>query len=61
MPNEMEGLDCFFSPIAKKNFHSPLEENKHLERFTHHFFFFANPRSGDQTAAKFLHPDFNTF
>ena len=22
---------------------------------------FANPRSGDQAAAKFLHPDFDTF
>ena len=40
---------------------SPLETNKYLEQFTHHLFIFANPRSGDQAAAKFLHPEFDTF
>ena len=38
-----------------------LDYNKNLLPYTHHLFIFANPRSGDQAAAKFISPKFETF
>ena len=44
---------------------NPLKDEKqpeiNMEAYTHHIYFFANPRSGDQTALKFINPKFHQF
>jgi len=45
---------------------SPLKDQKHsddirIRAYSHHVYFFANPRSGDRTALKFINPNFHQF
>lgn len=42
----------------------PLKEQYsdiNLQEYSHHFYLFANPRSGDRTALKFINPKFHQF